>query len=154
MKIRLHVTLLVLLAIILAACGSDGEMNHDEMEMGDGDMTAELDQSLAKMTDDGAFMVELVPPQDAIPLNEILTYELHVEDGDGNPVDGATVTIDGGMPEHGHGFPTEPSVAASDDAGVYLVEGIRYQMAGYWEMSFDISADATTDSVTFNIILP
>jgi hypothetical protein len=35
-----------------------------------------------------------------------------------------------------------------------LVEGVKFNMAGWWEMSFDITADGQTDSVTFNIVLP
>lgn len=154
MKIQLKWIAVILFALIFVACGSDGEMAHDGMEMDNDEMMGEVDESLEKMTNNGAFVVELRPMQDPTPLNEILTYELHIQDGDGNPVEGATVEIGGGMPDHGHGFPTEPSVAATDEAGVYLVEGVKYQMSGFWEMSFDISADATADSVTFNIILP
>lgn len=151
--------LMALFALVFVACGSDSEMNHGEMVHSEMDMSGEerpdnLDESLSKMTNDGAFMVELRPMEEPIPLNEVHTWELHVEDGSGNPIDGATVTIGGGMPEHGHGFPTEPSVSATDEMGVYLVEGMKYQMSGWWEMAFEISADSTTDSVTFNVVLP
>lgn len=146
--------MIALFALVLAACGGESEMEHGGMNMPSQDIPADLDESLSKMTDDGAFMTEIQPAQDPVPINEILTWELHVDDTEGNPVEGANVTIKGNMPGHNHGFPTAPTVTESDEAGVYLVEGVKYQMSGWWEMMFDITADSTTDSVTFNLVLP
>ena len=169
MKVSLSPTLankgtvlaLLLLAFLLAACAGEG-MDHGEMDMDDDgmmgmpeqDIPADLDQSLQKETEDGLFTVELAPAVDPIPLNEIHEWNLTVRDDSGELVDDAAVTIGGGMPQHNHGFPTEPVVTATDDPGVYLVEGMKYQMSGWWEMSFDIDTDTASDSVTFNIVLP
>jgi hypothetical protein len=144
----------VLFALLLAACGSESGMDHSGMDMSNQASTTELDESLSKMSEAGVFMVELRPMQEPIPLNEILTWELHVQDAAGQAVEDATITIGGGMPEHNHGFPTEPTVTESEEAGVYLVEGIKYQMSGWWEMSFQIATDSQADSVMFNIVLP
>jgi hypothetical protein len=69
------------------------------------------------------------------------------------PVEGASIQVDGGMPEHGHGLPTEPRVTRSLGAGVYQVEGLKFNMGGWWELRFRIASAAGTDSVTFNLDL-
>ena len=58
----------------------------------------------------------------------------------GQPVEDATITIDGGMPEHGHGLPTSPAVSAHLGAGKYRVEGVKFTMSGWWELRFAITA--------------
>jgi hypothetical protein len=37
--------------------------------------------------------------------------------------------------------------------GNYRVEGLRFQMGGWWEVTFNISAAAQNDTVTFNLVL-
>ena len=67
---------------------------------------------------------------------------------------GATVTVDGGMPAHRHGLPTQPQAAPGDAPGQYRIEGVRFQMPGEWVVTFTIQADALTDQVTFPLTLP
>jgi YtkA-like len=69
------------------------------------------------------------------------------------PVEGATITIDGGMPQHGHGLPTTPRVTRALGNGAYQVEGLKFNMGGWWELKFRIASAAGTDSVTFNLDL-
>ena len=38
--------------------------------------------------------------------------------------------------------------------GDYLVEGVKFQMSGWWEMRFEINANGVSDEVIFNIVLP
>jgi hypothetical protein len=57
------------------------------------------------------------------------------------------------MPQHGHGLPTSPQVTQNLGNGDYLVEGMKFQMPGWWEVRFSISAGAQTDTITFNLTL-
>ena len=59
-------------------------------------------------------------------------WTLHVERADGTPVDDATITVDGDMPQHGHGMPTQPQVTENLGNGDYLVDGLKFQMGGWW----------------------
>ena len=57
------------------------------------------------------------------------------------------------MPEHNHGLPTSPEMTGQLDGGRYRIEGVKFSMPGWWELKFDISAAAGSDSVTFNLVL-
>ncbi len=148
--------LLFLVVLLFGVACSGGEMEHSGHNMGEMAMDAPdgLDVTTDKMSDDGTFHVKVEPLVDVVEINELHSWELTIMDMDMNPVEGATVSFGGGMPEHDHGFPTEPQVSAGDEAGKYVIEGVKMQMAGWWEMKLDISAEAMADTVTFNIVLP
>ena len=132
----------------------DGEMDAEDMQEMGMDVPEGLDVSTDKMTDGGMFHAKVEPLVDTVVINELHTWQLTLMDIDKNPVEGAAITFGGGMPEHNHGFPTEPEIVAGDEAGVYLIEGVKMQMAGFWEMKLDIEAGGMSDAVTFNIVLP
>lgn len=78
---------------------------------------------------------------------------LSVRDAKGAPIRGAKVTVDGGMPQHGHGLPTRPRVTAEAPGGVYVVDGLRFNMGGWWTLEFAIEQAGSADRVTFNVRL-
>ena len=100
----------------------------------------------------GAYVATLEP---AAPLSGrgMQRITLHLTDSTGAEVDSARITVGGGMPEHGHGYPTQPRVTGQAGAGRYAVGGVRFSMPGWWTLSFRIEAAAGTDSVTFNLKL-
>jgi hypothetical protein len=100
----------------------------------------------------GAYLVT-VEPAAPLRVRRMQSVKLVVRTADRAPVEGARITIDGGMPEHGHGLPTEPRVTRTLGAGVYQVEGLKFNMGGWWELRFRIASAAGTDSVTFNLDL-
>jgi hypothetical protein len=99
------------------------------------------------------FRVTIAPAADPIPVNELHTWTVHVESPSGTIVEDAAITVDGDMPEHGHGLPTRPEVTQYLGNGDYLVEGMKFQMPGWWVMEFDITAADQTDHVSFNLDL-
>lgn len=76
-----------------------------------------------------------------------------METPDGKPVENASITLNGGMPQHGHGLPTEPVVSQYLGNGDYLVEGMKFQMTGWWVVNFYVNAGGKSDQVTFNLML-
>ena len=85
---------------------------------------------------------------DPIPINLMHSWEIVVRTPDGEPVTGASITIDGGMPAHNHGLPTRPRVTAELGAGRYKVEGLRFHMGGSWEINVTIETGEGGDTVT------
>ena len=86
-------------------------------------------------------------------MNRIHSWTIRLADSAGRPVSGATIGIDGGMPEHGHGLPTAPRVVAGTAPGQYVIQGMRFSMPGWWELKLAIAAAGRTDNVTYNIEL-
>lgn len=115
--------------------------------------TPGLDFSTTRLTDNGLFRVSYASTQAMVPVNKIHQWTLHVETAEGQPVENATIAVDGDMPEHGHGLPTRPQVTEYLGNGDYLVEGIKFQMGGLWVMDFTITSDSLTDAVHFNMKL-
>jgi hypothetical protein len=112
-----------------------------------------LDMAGTRLTDQGVFMVTYTSSIDPVPVNNIHTWTIHVESAAGEPIEQAEITVDGGMPQHGHGLPTKPQVTQDLGDGDYQVEGLRFNMPGWWEVSFHITAGGQSDSVTFNLSL-
>lgn len=100
----------------------------------------------------GAYMVAL-ESDGLLTKGRMQRVRVRVADATGAAVDGATVTVDGGMPQHRHGLPTRPRVIGRGADGAYDVDGLRFSMGGWWELRFRISTPQATDSVTFNIRL-
>jgi YtkA-like len=79
---------------------------------------------------------------------------LHLETVDGMAVDSVKIAVDGGMPQHGHGLPTKPRVTRDLGNGDHLVEGMKFNMGGWWVVKFRLSAPASAaDSLVFNLAL-
>jgi hypothetical protein len=150
-------TIFLLIALLAVACGSDEPEETPTPEMAAmamPDTPGDLDMATTKLTEDEAFQVTISSNLDPLSLNEIHSWTVHVETADGEAVENAEIAVDGGMPEHNHGFPTAPEITEESGGGEYLLEGVKFSMAGWWELKLDITAGGQTDSVTFNIMLP
>jgi hypothetical protein len=92
-------------------------------------------------------------PTKALKPRQMQSVLVKIVDGDGRPVEGARIRIDGGMPQHGHGLPTKPRMTHALAPGTYEIEGVRFNMGGWWEFKVTIVTDRGEDTVTFNLSL-
>jgi hypothetical protein len=92
-------------------------------------------------------------PVEPLRVRRLQTVPVRISDAQGRPVENAVISVDGGMPEHGHGLPTQPRVTRALGAGVYEIEGVRFSMGGWWELKLAIDSPAGSDRVTFNLSL-
>jgi hypothetical protein len=114
---------------------------------------SDLDLSTTRLSNQGVYKVSYAPRRGPIAINQIHAWTIHVETADGRPVTDAAITVDGDMPQHGHGLPTRPQVTKHLGNGDYLVEGMKFQMGGWWVVDFTIDANGQQDTVRFNMIL-
>ncbi len=115
--------------------------------------TATPDFATTRSSDQRLYKVSFKSALEPIPINEIHTWTIHLETSAGKPLENAKILVDGLMPEHGHGLPTEPQVTNYLGNGDYTVEGMKFQMAGWWQVNFHVAADGQSDKVTFNLML-
>jgi hypothetical protein len=115
---------------------------------------ANLDLSLNRSSEHNLFRVEVASTVQPIPLSKVHQWSVHVAGADGKPVIGAKLTVDGGMPEHGHGLPTAPRAEPASAPGKYVIKGMKFSMTGWWVLKLQITGtDGRTDKVEFNLVL-
>ncbi|HSM25270.1 MAG TPA: FixH family protein [Anaerolineaceae bacterium] len=145
------ITTIIIIVVFILLMPVIGPRFLHPIMMGNEPAPANLDTSSSRLSEDGLFQVSWSSEPESVPLNQIHTWRLHVETSDGELVENATILVDGGMPQHGHGLPTNPQVTEYLGNGDYLVEGMRFQMTGFWEVRFVINAGEQSDSITFNL---
>jgi YtkA-like protein len=101
---------------------------------------------------EGRYVATLEAPTPLRP-RQMQTVRVTVRDAEGRPVDEAQISVDGGMPQHGHGLPTRPRVTRNLGDGIYEIEGVRFNMGGWWEFKLAIAGSRGADTVTFNLAL-
>ena len=114
---------------------------------------ADLDYARTRASEAGRYRATIRPQGDSIPKGKLQRWTLHLETTAGVPVDSARVTVDGGMPQHGHGLPTKPRVTKHVGNGEHVVEGMKFNMGGWWVVKFRVASASGDDSVTFNLKL-
>jgi hypothetical protein len=140
---------IVAIAISMTACGhammmirGTGATRPAASEFGLGPRTSAA----------GRYVAALEPASPLRP-RQMQTVRVTVRDAEGRAIDQARISIDGGMPQHGHGLPTRPRVTRTLGDGVYEIEGVRFNMGGWWEFTLAIAGSRGADTVTFNLDL-
>ena len=113
----------------------------------------DLDLSLDKASAAGTYRVALLPPAQAPAINQLHSWKVKLATPDGKPVQGASFVVDGGMPQHGHGLPTQPRVTRELGDGTYQLDGMKFSMTGWWEVKLAIRGPQGGDQVTFNTVV-
>lgn len=145
---RLRIVAIVATLIILTGCSSVMTMMH-----GGPQKPAPSEFGLGPRNSSHGLYTVVLQPEETLRTRKLQSIQVTLKDADGRTVDGADITIDGGMPQHGHGLPTRPRVTKSLGDGVYVIEGVRFNMGGWWEFKLAINGKAGADLVTFNLAL-
>lgn len=84
-------------------------------------------------------------------LNEYLSFALKINPLDNTVPSDFTLTVEGGMPAHNHGFPSAIKTSRLDSQ-TFLIEGVKFHMPGQWQLQVHIDEDF--DILTFNLEVP
>lgn len=153
---RVTYAVLLLSTVIFASCwvGMIGHFkNYRELKSYARAHEENRDYSTERISENGLYRISFIPQTDPIPLSQLHTWTIRIESADGTGIEDAAINVDGGMPEHGHGLPTRPQVTQALGNGDYLVEGMKFQMPGWWIVRFDVTTTQGSDTVTFNLML-
>ena len=88
-----------------------------------------------------------------IRINRLHSWNIRLETMDGHGVERAEFDVNGGMPIHDHGLPTEPRVTREIGDGDYLLEGVRFHMRGDWELVISVNSAAGSDTVVVKLTI-
>ena len=96
-------------------------------------------------SNDGQYSFYWVPKPNPVPLNRFFAIDVQVLDMAGNPVtpEMASLTVDAGMPQHGHGMNHVPRIKSQPN-GTWLAEGMLMHMPGNWQLYFDLEVDGVS----------
>lgn len=102
-------------------------------------------------SEEGRFVVRFQPQADTITIGRFENWVITVHDDAGKAVYPARIGLAGGMPGHGHGMPTQPQVTEYLGNGRYLVEGMKFNMAGEWVFGITLETPTGRDLVMLAI---
>lgn len=98
------------------------------------------------------YSVTIKPEDNTIPIGTVHRWLVSVEDRkSGQRIKPSALRIDGGMPAHGHGLPTTPKATEYDQTRGWLVDGVKFNMAGLWQLSVKFRTDEIWDTATVKI---
>jgi hypothetical protein len=111
-------------------------------------VTKRFADSLAKMTDNNLYNLEMVIPAKHLQMG-VNNVEIIVHDAAGSDVSQAELTITPWMPDKGRGVMQKPVVTERGD-GLYSVENIVLSMTGHWQLRVNVAKDDKEDSAVFD----
>ncbi|MGI9280537.1 MAG: FixH family protein [Endozoicomonas sp.] len=94
-------------------------------------------------SDNGAWAISFASALDEIELHKITDVEFNLLTADARPATGLKLKVEGGMPGHGHGFPTSPYIEEKEP-GLYALRGISFSMRGAWLLVIKVESDNNT----------
>jgi hypothetical protein len=137
----------IVMTTAMAACGMMAMMR------GTGAVPpAEKEFGMGPRTSAGGAYVATLEPAAPLAVRRLQSVKVRVSDAHGAALEGATLTLDGGMPQHGHGLPTRPRVLPRGQ-GDYEIEGLRFSMGGWWELRLGVAGPPGADTITVNVKL-
>lgn len=104
--------------------------------------------SLTQWSESGAYKISIAS-RDEISIGVLHEWVIELTDVEGNAVSPERLAFYGGMPKHGHGLPTEPRITERLAPGRYLVEGVRFNMQGEWQIVVGLTGPAGPDKSEF-----
>jgi hypothetical protein len=143
------------LAVALLACGNGGTSGAGGSG-GSGPSVCATDPriqvyaaGLSRAATDGNMKVSFVGAEPAPPQKGNNTWTVHLTDGSGKAIDGATIAVKPYMPDHMHGSSITPQIMPMG-SGDYHVELLDFFMPGVWQNTFTITPPSgAPDTVVF-----
>jgi len=112
---------------------------------------------LTTATEPPGLQISIHSQQTPIPLNQMHSWIIDIKPDDTTAsieaLQHAVIRITGGMPAHNHGLATSPQITEYLGNGRYLLEGVRFHMAGEWTLQLEIELDQNTYTALLDLTL-
>lgn len=144
--------LMILLLALLALAGCDRASDPSD-EPGAKTSAAAESERYVRATDAGHFSVRIEPRDGKAPLRRLHEWIVAVEDGSGEVVRPTRLSLAAGMAQHGHGMETRPRVVEVLPDGRHVVGGMKFNMAGAWQVRVEIVDGSIADRAQFDVVV-
>lgn len=132
----------------------EDKANHKAVVLDDHDLLGEGESDSDPYLDDSIDATQYPTELNLAPPNTIHSWLFMITDLYGNRIEYAEIDVGGHMPGHVHGLPTQPRVTKEIHPGIYRVEGMKFQMKGWWVVEFTVrGVGHKVDSIIFNLVL-
>ena len=139
----MNYTFVILITLIIIGCTSENTDNDSKEQV--------INFSQAVFSNNDIFEVTVATQnEDSLSIGEYHNWVITLKTKSGQEVKAALFSINGGMPSHGHGLPTQPIVSKYLGGGQYLMEGMRFNMGGRWVVNLKIHANGLKDIAEFS----
>lgn len=115
-------------------------------------LTIITSQEIATTNESGWTFVAYSPLE--ISINQFHSWEFEFINADGVSQSCLQLTVNGGMPNHDHGLPTEPAIKPPTNKGRYALEGVKFHMPGTWQFVLNCEDNERNQhdfTITFDI---
>lgn len=154
--VRMSIMRFGLAALLLAACGTDGD---DEMV--DCAVVTGVDTFVVGLEKMGAMgtldfkLMSIAPAPPARGDNDWTLQVFGLSSGVvGAPVDGATINVTPYMPAHMHSPAVTAAVTPTGMAGEYRLSPVNMWMQGVWEVTIRATTATTSDRAVYKFCIP
>ncbi len=106
------------------------------------------------ISEHGFYTIEFSNHLDHLPLRQMHTWQVKILDENGNDFIPGNISINGGMPSHGHGLPSEPKFTRYLGNGKLQLEGVLFNMAGAWELRVTLTGPKGLDTAVLAFDIP
>lgn len=97
------------------------------------------------------FRVSLLSETFPVTINRMTAWKAHVETPDASPALDLKIGVAISATGLARLAPTAPRVTAALSGGDYVIEGVKFDMAGHWRVELRIDSGAIADRATFDI---
>ena len=118
-----------------------------------GEKPAASEFGLGPRTSEHGLYTVTLQPTETLRARRLQKVSVLLQDTTGHAISGANLSVDGGMPQHGHGLPTQPRATSASADGVYAIDGLRFNMGGWWVLALTINGPRGADRVIFHLQL-
>jgi len=158
--------LILLFTLVFALIGSGCDLRgHDEatsQERGISSLEAvrhaatitDMTSTIVGRSESERYLVEIRAERAPPRRGDLHAWLARVVTLEGNWIQPTRLAFSGGMPQHGHGFETMPHVTDALADGWFRVGGVRFHMAGEWEIRVEFVGPEGSDVAVFEVVVP
>lgn len=108
-------------------------------------------QTVHGTSPDGEWRIEISQMPAPAPLNQMISPLLRLTSREGPPPKNTGITLTGLRTYTRNTLPTAPQIVPLPVPGQYRIEGLRFHIAGPWQLTFTIKSETNSAQITIPI---